>query len=112
MKKNVGRRLFGTFVVTTVASALVIVIVCAFVLLIKTESQRDTPIPKTEIASSSAAETQQQTSYLKSFEELDSVSVGDHFTFGNYPQYAAPETEESVVDSVTFFSSTGCVLPF
>lgn len=88
MKKNVGHRPF--VIVVTAAAALVIAIVCVAVVLLKRDRKPDVQISKTDIPS----ETQQRTSHLKSLEELDSVSVGDHFTFGSYPQYAEPETEK------------------
>ena len=72
---------------TAAIIALAAVIACGMVWLPKTHCVSHPSVSRTDMLTEpSEAQTQGQTGPPRSLDELDSVSVGDHFTFGSYPQ--------------------------
>lgn len=72
----------STPLIVTVAVVLVIAMVSGIWAISHSNSN-----PASDLTSSSTSDsTDDSTESVKSLSELGSVSVGDHFTFGNYPQ--------------------------
>ena len=82
MKPVIQKSVKHTPLIVTVAVVLVIAIVSGIWAISHSNSN-----PASDLTSSSTSDsTDDSTESVKSLSELGSVSVGDHFTFGNYPQ--------------------------
>ena len=82
MKPVIQKLVKHTPLIVSVAVVLVIAMVSGIWAISHSNSK-----PASDLTSSSSSDsTDDSTESVKSLSELESVSVGDHFTFGNYPQ--------------------------
>ncbi len=89
MKPVIQKLVKHTPLIVTVAVVLVIAMVSSIWAVSHSNSN-----PASDLTSSSSSDsTDDSTESVKSLSELGSVSVGDHFTFGKYPQGANGEEQ-------------------